>query len=53
MWGAGTGHHAGMVYEAGSDPVEFSHGSDPCRLVTDSLEAAYQPAGGTFLRLPI
>jgi hypothetical protein len=54
IFGGGTGHHVCMVMQAGSDPLLFSHGqeNDPIA-ISESVEARYQPSGGTFLRLPI
>jgi len=54
VFGGGTGHHVCMVMQTGSDPLLFSHGqeNDPIA-ISESVEAKYQPPGGTFLRLPI
>lgn len=52
VYGAGTGHHVAMALSAGPNPEMVSHGSDPIRLVRDSDESRYQPAGGAWLRLP-
>ena len=54
VFGGGTGHHVCMVIQPGSDPLLFSHGqeNDPIA-ISESVEAKYQPMGGTFLRLPI
>ena len=43
-----------MVMQPGADPLLFSHGqeNDPIA-IRESVEARYQPSGGTFLRLPI
>lgn len=54
VYGAGTGHHVGMVLEADSDPLIFSHGQEAGPIaIRDSVESRYQPAGGSWLRLPI
>jgi hypothetical protein len=54
VFGGGTGHHVCMVMQPGSDPLLFSHGqeNDPIP-INESVEARFQPPGGTFLRLPI
>ena len=54
VFGGGTGHHVCMVIQTGADPLLFSHGqeNDPIA-ISESVEAKYQPPGGTFLRLPI
>jgi hypothetical protein len=54
VFGGGTGHHVCMVMQTGADPLLFSHGqeNDPIA-ISESVEAKYQPPGGTFLRLPI
>jgi hypothetical protein len=54
VFGGGTGHHVCMVIQTGPDPLLFSHGqeNDPIA-ISESVEARYQPSGGTFLRLPI
>lgn len=54
VFGPGTGHHVCMVMQPGGDPLLFSHGQehDPIAIL-ESVEARYQPSGGTFLRLPI
>lgn len=54
VFGGGTGHHVCMVLEPGRDPLLFSHGkeNDPTSL-RESVEARFQPPGGTFLRLPV
>lgn len=54
VFGGGTGHHVCMVMHPGADPLLFSHGqeNDPIA-ISESVEARYQPPGGTFLRLPI
>jgi hypothetical protein len=53
VFGRGTGHHVCMVMQPGGDPLLFSHGqeNDPVA-IRESVEAPYQPSGGTFLRLP-
>lgn len=53
VFGGGTGHHVGMVMQPGPDPLLFSHGQerDPIA-IRESVEARFQPPGGTFLRLP-
>jgi hypothetical protein len=54
VYGPGTGHHvAQCLQRAGRDFLMGSHGSDPPRLILDSVEASYQPAGGAWLRLPL
>lgn len=54
VYGGGTGHHVGMVLEPGLDPLIGSQGSEAGPFILrDSAEQRYQPAGGTFLRLPI
>jgi cell wall-associated NlpC family hydrolase len=54
IFGGGTGHHVCMVMQVGSDPLLFSHGQekDPIA-ISESVEARFQPPGGTFLRLPV
>ena len=54
VFGRGTGHHVCMVMQPGADPLLFSHGqeNDPIA-IRESVEARFQPSGGTFLRLPI
>ena len=54
VFGGGTGHHVCMVLAGGGDPLLFSHGQEPDPIaIRESVEARFQPSGGTFLRLPI
>jgi hypothetical protein len=54
IFGRGTGHHVGMVLAPGADPLLFSHGQEKGPLlIRESVEARFQPSGGTFIRLPI
>lgn len=54
VFGGGTGHHVTMIMQPGLDPLLFSHGqeNDPIA-IRQSVEARFQPAGQTYLRLPI
>ena len=54
VFGGGDGHHVCMVMQMSADPLLFSHGqeNDPIA-ISESVEAKYQPPGGTYLRLPI
>ena len=54
VFGAGTGHHVAMVITPGTDPLLFSHGTERGPVeIFESREARTQPAGGTFLQLPV
>jgi hypothetical protein len=54
IFGRGTGIHVAMVLAPGADPLLFSHGQEKGPLlIRESVEARYQPSGGTFIRLPI
>lgn len=51
VYGPGTGHHVGIVVEAGSDPLTVSHGQERGPLyIRVSEERRYQPAGIRYLR---
>lgn len=53
VYGPGTGHHVAQALTGGPDPLMGSHGHNPPVAVLDSVESAWQPAGGRWLRLPI
>lgn len=53
VYGPGTGHHVAQALTGGPDPLMGSHGHNPPVAVRDSVESAWQPPGGRWLRLPI